>query len=90
MAKLSVDEVKHIAKLSKLDLTSSEINKFQKQLSKIVDYVSKLSEVDTSNLEPTSQTTSLENVFRIDEVRLTSITQENGYFIVDRILNKEE
>lgn len=90
MAKLSVDEVKHIAKLSKLDLTSSEINKFQKQLSKIVDYVSKLSEVDTSNLEPTSQTTGLENVFRIDEVRLTSITQENGYFIVDRILNKEE
>lgn len=99
MAKLSVDEVKHIAKLSKLNLTSSEITKFQKQLSKIIDYISELSEVDTSNIEPTSQTTGLENVFRSDETKPVSFTQEealsgtdntkNGYFVVDQILDKE-
>lgn len=99
MAKLSVDEVKHIAKLSKLDLTSSELTKFQEQLSKIVDYISQLSEVDTSNIEPTSQTTGLENVFRVDEVKPTNFSQEealagtekthNGYFVVDQILDKE-
>lgn len=90
MGNLTRDDVLHVAKLAKLDLTSEEVAKFQGQLSKIVDYISQLSEVDTSNYEPTSQTTGLENVFRVDEVRLTSITQENGYFIVDRILNKEE
>lgn len=99
MTKLSVDEVIHVAKLAKLDLTSSEINKFQKQLSKIVDYISQLSEVDTSNYEPTSQTTGLENVFRVDEVKPTSFSQEealagsdktrNGYFEVDAVLDKE-
>lgn len=99
MAKLSVDEVKHIAKLSKLNLTSDEITKFQKQLSKIIEYISELSEVDTSNIEPTSQTTGLENVFRSDETKPVNFTQEealsgtdktkNGYFVVDQVLDKE-
>lgn len=99
MAKLSLDEVKHISKLSKLDLTSGEIIKFQSQLSKIVDYISKLSEVDTSNLESTSQTTGLENVLRPDEIKPDIFSQEealsgtektnNGYFEVDQVLDKE-
>ena len=62
----------HVAKLAKLTLTPNEITKFQEQLSKIVDYISQLSEVDTSNLEPTSQTTGLENVFRTDQVKSNS------------------
>ena len=99
MAKLTTDEVKHIAKLSRLNLTEEEIKKFQGQLSKIVDYISQLSEVDTSVLVPTSQTTGLENVFRLDEIKLSSLNQEealsgtdktyNGYFVVDAILDKE-
>ena len=99
MAKLTTDEVKHIAKLSRLNLTEEEIKKFQGQLSKIVDYISQLSEVDTSALVPTSQTTGLENVFRLDEIKLSSLNQEealsgtdktyNGYFVVDAILDKE-
>lgn len=99
MAKLTTDEVKHIAKLSKLDLGEEEIKKFQGQLSKIVDYISQLSEIDTSNLEPTSQTTGLENVFRLDQIKLSSLNQDealsgtdkthNGYFVVDAVLDKE-
>ena len=99
MAKLTTDEVKHIAKLSRLNLTEEEIKKFQGQLSKIVDYISQLSEVDTSALVPTSQTTGLENVFRLDEIKLSSLNKEealsgtdktyNGYFVVDAILDKE-
>lgn len=100
MAKLTIDEVKHVAKLSKLDLTTDEVIKFQGQLSKIVDYISQLSDVDTSNIEPTSQTTGLENITREDEIKPESFTQDevlsgtdktfNGYFAVDKILNKEE
>lgn len=99
MGSLSRDDVLHVAKLAKLTLTPNEITKFQEQLSKIVDYVSKLSEVDTSNLEPTSQTTGLENVFRKDDVKPTSFTQDealsgtdkthNNYFAVDVVLDKE-
>ena len=89
MGSLSKSDVLHVAKLSKLTLTSDEITKYQEQLSKIVDYVSQLSEVDTLNLEPTGQTTGLENVFRPDEVKPPSLTND-GYFVVDKILNKEE
>ena len=68
MRSLTRDDVLHVAKLAKLDLTNEEVARFQRQLSKIVDYISQLSEIDTSSLEPTSQTTGLENVFRKDEV----------------------
>lgn len=89
MMKLTKKDVLHVAKLAKLTLTPKEITKFQEQLSKIVDYISQLSEVDTANLEPTSQTTGLENVFRIDEIKSTSLTQHNGYFVVNAVLDKE-
>jgi aspartyl-tRNA(Asn)/glutamyl-tRNA(Gln) amidotransferase subunit C len=99
MGSLSKDEVLHVAKLAKLDLTSEEVTKFQKQLSKIVDYISQLSEVDTSNLEPTSQTTGLENVFRSDELKQEGLTQEealsgteqtdNGFFVVKAVIKKD-
>ncbi len=87
MRSLSKDDVLHVAKLAKLTLTSKEITKFQGQLSKIIDYIGQLSEVDTSNLEPTSQTTGLENVFRPDEVKTSDLTND-GYFVVDAVLNK--
>jgi len=99
MGSLARDDVLHVAKLAKLNLTSKEVTKFQRQLSKIVDYISQLSEVNTSSLEPTSQTTGLENVFRKDEVKPTSFTQDealsgsdktrNSYFVVDAVLDKE-
>lgn len=101
MPKLTKTEVEHVARLAKLELTPNEITKFQGQLSKIVDYISQLSEVDTSSLEPTSQTTGLENVFRIDEIKTSScLSQEetlsgtdkthNGYFVVDAVLENKD
>jgi len=89
MGNLSKDDVLHVAKLSKLTLTPKEITKFQVQLSKVVDYIGNLSEVDTSNCQPTSQTTGLENVFRPDEVKTSNLTHDD-YFVIDKILNKEE
>jgi aspartyl-tRNA(Asn)/glutamyl-tRNA(Gln) amidotransferase subunit C len=99
MGKISQDEVKHIAKLSKLEISDNDLGKFQKDLSEVIEYISKLSEVETSNLEPTSQTTGLENVFRTDEVKVNNLTQDealagtdkthNGYFVVDAVLDKE-
>lgn len=98
MAKLTKTDVENVATLAKLDLTAAEIEKFLPQLSSIVDYVSELSQVDTEGVEPTSQTTGLENVYREDTVMPSSINKKaalsgtdntyNGYFKVDAILTE--
>lgn len=96
MSKLTKKDVLHVAKLAKLDLSETEIDKFLSQLSFIVDHISELSKVDTSNIEPTSQTTGLTDVFRDDEIKESSLNQDralsgtdkiyNGYFKVPAIL----
>ncbi len=67
---LSIQQTKHIAELSKLDLSGEEVGKFQKQLSSILEYVNLLNEVDTTDVEPTAQTTGLKNVAKKDSPRL--------------------
>lgn len=97
MSKLSEADVKHVAKLASLPLTSEEISRFKSQLSQVLSYVTQLKEVDTSAVEPTSQTTGLENVSRKDEVGVSEgLSQKealsgtekthNGYFVVPAIL----
>lgn len=66
-AKLTREEVKHVADLANLDLTEEEIEKFQKQLSAVLDYFSVLEEAQTTGIEPTSQVTGLEDIFREDK-----------------------
>lgn len=68
---LSQDQVKRVAQLAGLELTEKEVAKFQKQLSQILDYVDQLNEVNAKGVEPTSQVTGLENVFREDEPGLS-------------------
>lgn len=65
---LSKSQVKHIAKLANLHLTEKEGRKFQKQLSETLDYIKILDELDTKNVEPTSQVTGKVNQFREDKV----------------------
>ena len=66
--KLSCDEVKHIALLTRLGLTEAEIEKFREQLSNILENFEVLQQVDTSNIPPTAQSINLQNVTREDEV----------------------
>ena len=58
--------VKHIAKLARLGITEQEEEKFQKELSSILDYVGELNKIDTEGVEPMSGGTDLINVFRED------------------------
>ncbi|MDO8460820.1 MAG: Asp-tRNA(Asn)/Glu-tRNA(Gln) amidotransferase subunit GatC [bacterium] len=69
--------VSHVAKLANLSLTKEEKEKFEKQLSETLDYVNQLKEIDTNNIEPTSQVTGLENVVRNDEA-IPSFSQEEA------------
>jgi len=66
--KLTKEQVKHVAKLARLGLTDQEVEKFQTELSGILDYVEQLNEVNTDKVLPTAQVTGLSNVMREDEV----------------------
>jgi aspartyl-tRNA(Asn)/glutamyl-tRNA(Gln) amidotransferase subunit C len=70
---LTPEQVRHIAKLARLQLTDADVTRLSTQLTGILEYVDMLKEVDTSSVEATSQVTGLENVLRADEVRTTPI-----------------
>ena len=76
-SKISREEVKKIAKLAGLKLAENEAEKFQKQLSDVLDYVAVLDELDTTKVKPTSQVTGLENIIRADETE-PSLSQEEA------------
>lgn len=66
---LAKEQIEHIAKLSRLELSDEEIMRYGEQLTGILNYVSQLSEVDTGQIEPTAQVTGLKDVFREDEIK---------------------
>lgn len=76
MAKLSREDVLNLAKLAKLELTEDEIEKFRTELSDILGYVEKLSEVDVTGLKPTTQVTGLTNVLRKDTEKNYGLDQK--------------
>ncbi len=94
---LTKDQVKHVAKLANLPLTEDEIEKYSKQLSKILDYIESLNKVNTENVEPTFNTTGLENIMSEDKVS-NSLTQEEslsnaskkdkGFFVTKGVFNE--
>lgn len=65
---LTQDQVIKVAQLARIRLAETEVEKFQQQLSTILDYVEELKKVDTEGLEEVSQVTGLVNVQREDRV----------------------
>ena len=67
---LSRDQVLHVAKLARLELTDDEIERFGGELSNVLDHIEKIGELgDLSDVEPTSHVVAVENVLREDEPR---------------------
>jgi aspartyl-tRNA(Asn)/glutamyl-tRNA(Gln) amidotransferase subunit C len=66
--KLSREEVLHIARLARLGLTETEVDRLREQLSNILEQFEALQEVDTTDVPPTAQSIPLQNVTRDDEV----------------------
>lgn len=76
MTEISRDDVIHLAQLSSLELSGSEIDGLKTDISNILGYINKLSELDTNNVEPTYQVSGLSNVWRNDEVINYGVTRE--------------
>lgn len=66
---LTKEDVKKIANLARLEVTAEEIADYQSQLSAILDYVARLSELDLADLEPTAHAVAQQNVMRSDVVK---------------------
>lgn len=66
--KLSREEVLHIARLARVNLTEAEITRFSEQLSNILENFEALQQVDTDGVPPTAQSVALQSVMREDEV----------------------
>ncbi len=66
---ISRDEVVHVARLARLALTDEEIERFQQQLSAILEAVGKVSELDLAGVEPTAHPLDVANVYAADEPR---------------------
>jgi aspartyl-tRNA(Asn)/glutamyl-tRNA(Gln) amidotransferase subunit C len=75
---MSIDkkDVLHVANLARLALTDKEIELYTSQLKRILGYVEKLSELDTTGVEPTTYTVPLNTAFREDKAKPSLAREE--------------
>ena len=97
MTKITKEEVKKVAQLARLELNVNEINNHAEQLEKILDYIRQLEKIDTDNVPCTTRAIEVINVFRKDEKKKFSGTQEllelgpsreDKYFKVPKIIHE--
>jgi aspartyl-tRNA(Asn)/glutamyl-tRNA(Gln) amidotransferase subunit C len=73
--KITMKEVDHVARLSRLTLTDSEKERMRRELDGILSYIDKLRALDTAGVPPTSHAVPMTNVMREDEPR-PSLSQD--------------
>lgn len=65
---ISKEEIKHIANLSRINVSEGELDKYVETLSNIVDMANEISKLNTDDVKPTAHVLENVNVFRKDEV----------------------
>ena len=92
-------EVKKVANLARLNLTDAEEEAFTTQLNSILDYFDQLSELDTTDVAPTTRAIETSNITRTDELTpfpnkeelLKAAPEKQGeFFRVPKIINSAE
>jgi aspartyl-tRNA(Asn)/glutamyl-tRNA(Gln) amidotransferase subunit C len=77
MTQITRDDVLHLAQLSSLELSDSEIEGLRTDISNILGYVDQLGQLDTTGIEPTYQVTGLESVWRDDIIIDYGVSRED-------------
>lgn len=90
-------DISHVAKLASLPISHEETKTFSEQLTKILEYIDKIEEADTPNIEPTYNVSSNTNITRADNPS-TSLTQKeslenapqskNGFFVTKGVFEE--
>ena len=95
MATITTDDVQHVATLARLEFNEEEIEQFTHQLARILDYIGKLNELDTTDVLPTSHPLPLRNVVKEDVAKSSydrdtvldgAPSVEEGYFEVPKVI----
>ena len=96
---LTPDQVRHVAKLSRLALSDEKLSKLTGQLESILHYIDKLAEVETSGVEPMAHALPVHNVFRLDtaapglpleEVLKNAPETDGPFFKVPKVIGGDE
>jgi aspartyl-tRNA(Asn)/glutamyl-tRNA(Gln) amidotransferase subunit C len=96
---ISRAEVEHIAELARLELSEEEVQGLQADLSRILEYVAQLNELDTTDVPPTAHIQAQGDVLRedhprpslpVEDVLANAPQAEEGYFRVHAVLPKGE
>ncbi len=94
-SKITLEEVRHVAGLARLDLSPEEEERMTHELNAILAYMEKLAEVDTSDVPPMTHAMEQVNVFREDEVAesldrsaaVSNAPQTDGaHFVVPKVI----
>ena len=96
MCRISKEEVKKVAKLSRLKLNEEQIENHANQIEKILDYINQLEKIDTTNVDCTTRAIEVVNVLRTDEkekfknrddILNLAPSREDDFFKVPKIIN---
>jgi aspartyl-tRNA(Asn)/glutamyl-tRNA(Gln) amidotransferase subunit C len=96
---ISREEVEHVARLARLELTADELERFREQLSAVLERATRIQSLDLDAFPPTAHPIDLRNVWRDDVVRApeppeaileNAPEREGNLFRVPRILEEEE
>jgi aspartyl-tRNA(Asn)/glutamyl-tRNA(Gln) amidotransferase subunit C len=97
--KIDIEQVRHVARLSRLALNDAQLTKLAGQLESIIGYVAKISQVDIAGVEPMAHALPIQNVFRDDVIEpslpLEKVLQnapdtDGPFFKVPKVLGGDE
>ena len=96
MSKINISEIEKVAKLSRIELEPEELNKISDEFGSILDFVETIKNTDTKDIDPTSQVTGLNDVWREDVAITSEISPDkllaaapeilDGYIKVKKVL----
>jgi aspartyl-tRNA(Asn)/glutamyl-tRNA(Gln) amidotransferase subunit C len=70
-------DIEHMATLARLKLTADEKERLSNQMGTILEYIEKLNQLNTDDVEPTAHVLGLNNVFREDEPLAKPLAEHN-------------
>ena len=97
--KISLEQVRHVAKLSRLALAEDQTRRFATQLESILEYVAKLDEVNMTGVDPMTHALPLHNVLRddvvepslpVEQVLMNAPESDGPFFKVPKVIGGDE
>ena len=95
---LTLEQVRHVARLSRLAISEEEVRQYAGQLSAILDYISQLNELKLEGVEPMAHAMDMVNVLRADEAKpgltveqvlANAPQQDTPFFKVPKVLDDD-